>query len=124
MRDHRVRPYAVEFARQRALGERTRGPRLKYHGPVGVLFPSLDDVRHHGCILEEHVAEKRGLERRRRKAVDAKRHWLGIAQGADQRLMLHQVLQQTLGPGKKVMSRMHPKRGIHDELERFELERV
>src|SRR5712664_2810815 len=53
-----------------------------------------------------------------------KRHRLGIAQGADQRLMLDQVLQQAMGPGEKVMSRMHPKRGIHHELERFELEGI
>src|SRR5713226_9975823 len=53
-----------------------------------------------------------------------KRHRLGIAQGADQRLMLHQVLQQALGPGEKVMSPMHPQRSIHDELERFELKGI
>jgi len=52
------------------------------------------------------------------------RHRLGIAQGTDQRLVLHQVLQQALGPGEKVMSRMHPERGIHDEFERFELEGI
>src|SRR6267154_456292 len=53
-----------------------------------------------------------------------KRHRLGIAQGADQRLVLHEVLQQALGPGEKMMTRMHPKRGIHDELERFELKGI
>ena len=124
MRDHRVRPYPVEFARQRALGELTRWSHFTDYGPVGVFFPGLDDVRHHGCILAEHIAEDRRLERGRRKAVDLKRHRLRITQGTDQRLMFHEVLQHALGPRKKVMSRMHPKRGIHVELERFELKRV
>src|SRR5256885_3188777 len=63
VRDHRVRPYPVEFARQRALGELTRWSHFTDYGPVGVFFPGLDDVRHHGCILAEHVAEERRLER-------------------------------------------------------------
>src|SRR6267378_6455176 len=55
MRDHGVRPYSVEFAPQRTLGERTRVPCFEDHGPEGVLFPCPDDVRHHGCVLAEHV---------------------------------------------------------------------
>src|SRR5258706_6984184 len=46
--------------------------------------------------------------------VHARHHFFTWTQG----------LLQDLGPSEKVMSRVHPKRGIHDELERFELKRI
>src|SRR6267142_4045393 len=65
MRDDGVRPYSVEFAPQRALGERVRAPCFADHRPVGVLLPRLDKVQHHGSVLAEQVAEKRGFDGRR-----------------------------------------------------------
>src|SRR6266850_6443615 len=65
MPNHGVRPDSDEFAPQLALGERTRVPCLADHGPVGVLFPGFYEVRHHRCVPAQHVAEERGLERRR-----------------------------------------------------------
>jgi hypothetical protein len=47
------------------LGERARVPCFADYRPVGVLLPRLDKVRHHGSVLAEQAAEKRGFERRR-----------------------------------------------------------
>ncbi|TMG75435.1 MAG: hypothetical protein E6H80_05780 [Betaproteobacteria bacterium] len=124
VRENDVRSYPAQLARKRASGKSAPVSRFADHGLEVIVLPGFDEVRHHRGILAEHIAEGRGLGGRRRKAVHMKRHRLGVAQRADQQFMLQQVLQQSLCPSKKVMSRVHPQRGIHVEHERFELQRT
>src|SRR5260221_5326994 len=50
------------------------------------------------------------------------RHRFRVSQSANQQLVLQQVLQQSLGPTKELMPRVHSQRRIHVQNERFELE--
>jgi len=83
----------------------------------GVLLPkSFVRVAPSMCRRNTETRRSRGDVE---QALDMKRHRLALAGRRCSASCFHQVLQQAWVQSEEMMSRMHPKRGIHDELERF-----
>ncbi len=124
VREYTLGARAAQLVRQGAAAKGSAGPGVADHRLKAIVFPGLHEMRHQSHVLAERIAERRRLERRGDNGFDEIRLLSRVAHRTNQDLVLHQVLQQALGPGEELVPGVHPQRRIEVQHQRLEIKTI